>query len=65
MKVTRRLTIYQFWRLRSELLREIHYKNILEEHRNGGFQLVNENGEIEEEENIDYEHDLVSKNLKK
>lgn len=48
-KVTRRLTLHEFWRLRAELLKEICYKNYFEEKKDG-FELINHDGEVEGEE---------------
>ena len=36
------MSLYQFWRLRVELLRELHYKEILDENCDNGFEFVDE-----------------------
>lgn len=53
-KVTRKLTLHQFWRLRIELLKEIHYKNSLED-KVDGFEVVNHEGEVEGEMVVHHE----------
>lgn len=57
-RVTRRLNLRQFWRLRTELLTEIHYKNLLE-CKHEGFELVDHNGDTEGEEFFDGQPDVV------
>lgn len=54
--ITRYMNIHQFWRLRSELLREIYYKELLDQN-NDGFEIVqhpppHDEDEAENEEDI-------------
>ncbi|XP_057317583.1 RING finger protein 141-like [Hydractinia symbiolongicarpus] len=56
--ITRYMNIHQFWRLRSELLREIYYKELLDQN-NDGFEIVQHPPRHDEDE-AENEEDITS-----
>ena len=46
VKVVRILTISEFWRLRSDILEEVRFKNLLDSNMMADFQLIDHHGDV-------------------
>lgn len=46
VKVVRILTISEFWRLRSDILEEVRFKNLLDSNMMSDFQLIDHHGDV-------------------